>query len=270
MRPLSANEIPPNLSFYAIDPLYMPGVPLGWATTRIEERLDRGLDVQALDGDRRVSELAAAEERSGDGRRSTSTARRRGSPRRSSRQADHRDHRLRRRRARRAIARSTYWVAPVVAGRATTEPPMRLTLPAQAAPRPFRAIALRDDVKSVDRVGIGDLDGDGTYDFVVKHPAGNIDPGRARPSTDTYKLDAYDGRTGRVPVARSISAGTSTTGSGSRRWSFATSTATARRRSACARRPFAATREAGVRRRQGLRPRRAGVRSRSTTGRPAS
>ncbi len=46
MRPLSANEIPPNLSFYAIDPLYTPGVPLGWAATRIEETLDRGLDAQ--------------------------------------------------------------------------------------------------------------------------------------------------------------------------------------------------------------------------------
>jgi rhamnogalacturonan endolyase len=48
----------------------------------------------------------------------------------------------------------------------------------------------------VDRVGIGDLNGDGAYDFVVKHPAGNIDPGRIRPSPDTYKLDAYDGKTG--------------------------------------------------------------------------
>ena len=38
-------------------------------------------------------------------------------------------------------------------------------------------------MRSVDRVGIGDLDGDGTYDFVVKHPAGRIDPGRRVPST---------------------------------------------------------------------------------------
>ena len=53
MRPLSANEIPPNLSFYAIDPLYTPGVPLGWATTRVEETLDRGLDSQPV-GERGV------------------------------------------------------------------------------------------------------------------------------------------------------------------------------------------------------------------------
>jgi hypothetical protein len=51
-------------------------------------------------------------------------------------------------------------------------------------------------VRSVDRVGIGDLDGDGAYDFVVKHPAGMIDPGKQVPSAHTYKIDAYDGRTG--------------------------------------------------------------------------
>ncbi len=51
-------------------------------------------------------------------------------------------------------------------------------------------------MSSVDRVGIGDLDGDGHFDFVVKHPAGNIDPGRRVPSKDTYKIDGYNGRTG--------------------------------------------------------------------------
>src|SRR5262245_6462971 len=43
LRPLTPEEIPPNLNFYAIDPLYKPGAPLGWARERIEERLDRGL-----------------------------------------------------------------------------------------------------------------------------------------------------------------------------------------------------------------------------------
>ena len=83
------------------------------------------------------------------------------------------------------------------AGAAAAETPVKVSVPAGATARPFHAIPLRDDVKSVDRVGIGDLNADGAYDFVVKHPAGNIDPGRVRPSTDTYKLDAYDGRTGR-------------------------------------------------------------------------
>jgi hypothetical protein len=51
---------------------------------------------------------------------------------------------------------------------------------------------------TVQKVGVGDLDGDGQYDYVLKQPHDNIDP--ALPwwtrSPDTYKLDAYtlDGR----------------------------------------------------------------------------
>lgn len=46
---------------------------------------------------------------------------------------------------------------------------------------------------TVQKVGIGDLDGDGRYDFVLKQPADNIDPALPwwTPSPDTYKLDAY-------------------------------------------------------------------------------
>jgi rhamnogalacturonan endolyase len=194
MRPLSANEIPPNLSFYAIDPLYTPGVPLGWATTRIEETLDRGLDAQAV-GERGVylswrllksdpATVAFDVFRQADG----------GAPvkittRPVSATTDYTDAAAPRDTA------LTYWVLP--AGAAAAETPVKASVPAGATARPFHAIPLRDDVKSVDRVGIGDLNADGAYDFVVKHPAGNIDPGRVRPSTDSYKLDAYDGRTGR-------------------------------------------------------------------------
>src|SRR5918992_661814 len=35
LRKLSPDEIPPNLSFYAVDPLYRPGVPLGWTSKEI-------------------------------------------------------------------------------------------------------------------------------------------------------------------------------------------------------------------------------------------
>ena len=52
----------------------------------------------------------------------------------------------------------------------------------------------------VEKVGIGDLDGDGRYDFVLKHPAGNVllydDYTKWKRSPDTYKIDAFtaDGR----------------------------------------------------------------------------
>lgn len=52
--------------------------------------------------------------------------------------------------------------------------------------------------QTVQKVGVGDLDGDGRYDYVLKTPRGNIDPWIKvwTPSPDTYKLDAYsaDGR----------------------------------------------------------------------------
>ncbi|WP_206082222.1 silent information regulator protein Sir2 [Maribellus sediminis] len=42
-----------------------------------------------------------------------------------------------------------------------------------------------------DRVAVGDLNGDGEYDFVIKQPGGRVDPGVWRKSPDTFKLEAY-------------------------------------------------------------------------------
>lgn len=194
LRPLSPEEIPPNLSFYAVDPLYRPGAPLGWAPTRIIEPLNRGLVITALDGGRayvnwrlRASDPAEATfnlyRSSGGGQASRLNAQ----PIRLT--TDFIDTNVARDRE------HTYWVTAVVNGREQGASE-RITLAAESDVRPHRALALRDDVRSVDRVGIGDLDGDGTYDFVVKHPNGQIDPGRRVPSKNTYKIDAYNGRSG--------------------------------------------------------------------------
>jgi rhamnogalacturonan endolyase len=193
LRQLSPNEIPPNLSFYAIDPLYKPGVPLGWAETRIEEKLDRGLDAQPV-GVGRVylswrllktdpANIAFDVFREAEGKAAVKI-----NARPITATTDFTDT---------AAPRDEvlhYWVQPT--GAPAGPPPAKAWVPAGASSRPYHAITLKDDVASVDRVGIGDLDGDGTYDFVVKHPAGTIDPGRVRPSTASYKLDAYNGRSG--------------------------------------------------------------------------
>ena len=60
--------------------------------------------------------------------------------------------------------------------------------------QPWVSIKLRDNV-TLKRIGIGDLDGDGAYDFVLQHPDFNVDPyyrpGYWKRSPEPYKLDAY-------------------------------------------------------------------------------
>lgn len=63
--------------------------------------------------------------------------------------------------------------------------------------QPWFSIKLKDEV-TLKRIGIGDLDGDGAYDFVLQHPDYNVDPyfrpGYWSRSPDTYKLDAYNSK----------------------------------------------------------------------------
>ena len=193
LRPLTPEEIAPNLNFYAMDPLYMPGTPLGWAATRVRETLDRGVVAvetaaagavhvswRLLDTDPRGVRFNVYRHANGVETKLTAM------PLLATTSLID---------ARVPAAADLAWrVAAVVNGREAPRAPGDASIGAPV--RSYRPIALRDDVRSVDRVGTGDLDGDGTYDFVVKHPAGSVDPGRQVPSKDTYKIDAYDGRTG--------------------------------------------------------------------------
>ena len=56
---------------------------------------------------------------------------------------------------------------------------------------PFSAAGGRSD--TVDKMAVGDLDGDGKLDYVVKHPLGLYDPGVGTIGTqDNYKIAVYD------------------------------------------------------------------------------
>ena len=194
LRPLSPEEIPPNLNFYAIDPLYKPNTPLGWSAQRIEEKLDRGLVATATDGGKvYLSWRLLRDDPQSVGfdvyRRTGTGSAEKINASLLTATTDYVD-------ASAPNGQAVSWtVRAVVNGRVTGES-APASISGNRTPQSYRSIALKSDVRSVDRVGIGDLNGDGTYDFVVKHPSGSIDPGRIRPSPDTYKIDAYNGKTG--------------------------------------------------------------------------
>ena len=59
----------------------------------------------------------------------------------------------------------------------------------------LRRIKLQGDYKA-QKVGVADLNGDGKFDYLVKHPDFNVDPyvlgqGYWKPSPEPYKLEAY-------------------------------------------------------------------------------
>jgi hypothetical protein len=95
------------------------------------------------------------------------------------------------------IHQENTWFVRAVANGAEFAPSETASLPAHSPPNRVRVIKLQGDYL-FNRVGICDLDGDGVFDYVIKQPgAGHgLDPGTIRPSPDTFKLEAYNGRTG--------------------------------------------------------------------------
>ena len=70
----------------------------------------------------------------------------------------------------------------------------RISVKSSGKPKPYISIPLKGDY-DFQKVGIGDLDGDGAYEYIIKQPNFNTDPyqqpGYWKPSTTTYKLEAY-------------------------------------------------------------------------------
>ena len=86
-----------------------------------------------------------------------------------------------------------YKVKSVIAGKETDEPGTGYVFTLTGSV-PWYSIKLKDNVE-LKRIGFGDLDGDGAYDFVMQSPDFNVDPyyrpGYWKRSPEPYKLNAY-------------------------------------------------------------------------------
>lgn len=89
---------------------------------------------------------------------------------------------------------NAYFVRPV-AGNTEGDASERVTVEAEPEPLPYLSVKLQGNETTFNKVGIGDLNGDGRYDFVIKTPNSTIDPYHTsrywKPSETTYKLEAY-------------------------------------------------------------------------------
>lgn len=89
---------------------------------------------------------------------------------------------------------NAWYVVPVVKGKEQKSDELKANA-VQAWKEPYQSFKMQGDY-SPNKVGVGDLNGDGVYDLIIKQPSGSIDPGSIRMSQDTYKFEAYDGKTG--------------------------------------------------------------------------
>lgn len=87
---------------------------------------------------------------------------------------------------------ANFYVVRAVVDGEEGEPSTQAEATPSAEGRGYLSIPLQGEY-TFQRVGIGDLDGDGEYDFVIKQPNANVDPGDGywKPSEGTYTVEAY-------------------------------------------------------------------------------
>ncbi|MFW5867470.1 MAG: hypothetical protein ACOCX2_06610 [Armatimonadota bacterium] len=87
---------------------------------------------------------------------------------------------------------ANFYVVRTVAAGTLGEPSNQAEATPSEEGRNYLSIPLAGE-HTFQKVGIGDLDGDGEYDYVIKQPNANVDPGTMywKPSEGTYAVEAY-------------------------------------------------------------------------------
>lgn len=84
-----------------------------------------------------------------------------------------------------------YWVEIIQGEEITLSEKVALTQGAVNEAN-YRSIKLKDPNITAGRVAVADLNGDGQYDYIIRHPNSNVDPGVVNPNDGTtYKIEAY-------------------------------------------------------------------------------
>lgn len=86
---------------------------------------------------------------------------------------------------------ATYWVEAINGQERTTSEKAFFT-PVGGDGANYHRIKLKDPNVTAGRVAVADLNGDGKYDYIIRHPNSNVDPGVRTPDDGTtYKIEAY-------------------------------------------------------------------------------
>ena len=87
--------------------------------------------------------------------------------------------------------KAIYWVE-AVDGRAKSVSNKKSLTATVSGEANYTSIKLKDPNVTAGRVAVADLNGDGIYDYIIRHPNSNVDPGTVNPNNGTtYKIEAY-------------------------------------------------------------------------------
>ena len=85
--------------------------------------------------------------------------------------------------------KASYWVEVLVKGKKSALSEKREVILSEL--KPYTSIPLKESVKA-GKIALADLNGDGIYDYIIRTPETNVDPGMPGDTTGkTYKISAY-------------------------------------------------------------------------------